>query len=210
MFTGSYVVNPASGGQIPVFVADYVLMGYGSGAIMAVPAHDQRDLDFAREFGLPVQAVVQPPAPWLAERALAGGAPADEWPEAYTGDGTYVNSASMGIGGSDSGAGIQAAIQWLMRTGHGQRVRSYRLRDWLFSRQRYWGEPIPDRVRRRWPPDRAARGRPAGPAAGDDRLPAAAAGGRVRRPGTAAGPAPRTGARSSLTSATDRAGTGAS
>jgi leucyl-tRNA synthetase len=143
VFTGSYVVNPASGGKIPVFVADYVLMGYGSGAIMAVPAHDQRDLDFAREFGLPVQAVVQPPAPWLAERALAGGAPAEEWPEAYTGDGTYVNSASMGIGGSDSGAGIQAAIQWLMRTGHGRRVRSYRLRDWLFSRQRYWGEPIP-------------------------------------------------------------------
>jgi leucyl-tRNA synthetase len=104
VFTGAYAVNPATGGQIPVFLADYVLMGYGTGAIMAVPAHDERDLEFARSFGLPVTEV-----------------PADDL-------------------GGDS---IDASIGWLERTGHGSRRRTYRLRDWLFSRQRYWGEPFP-------------------------------------------------------------------
>jgi leucyl-tRNA synthetase len=102
VFTGSYAINPVTGGQIPVFLADYVLMGYGTGAIMAVPAHDERDLEFARAFGLPVAPV---PDEWLSD--------------------------------------IDAAIGWLERTGHGRRSRVYRLRDWLFSRQRYWGEPFP-------------------------------------------------------------------
>jgi leucyl-tRNA synthetase len=143
VFTGSYVVNPASGTRIPVFVAGYVLMGYGTGAIMAVPAHDQRDLDFAREHGLPVRAVLQPPPRWLAERSLDEDTPADRWPEAYTGDGGYVYTAAMGLSGAGTGAGISAAIAWLAAGGHGRAARSYRLRDWLFSRQRYWGEPIP-------------------------------------------------------------------
>jgi leucyl-tRNA synthetase len=104
VFTGAYAVNPATGGRIPVFLADYVLMGYGTGAIMAVPAHDERDLEFAREFGLPVTEV-----------------PAEQ------------------LGGDR----IEAAIGWLEETGHGHRQRTYRLRDWLFSRQRYWGEPFP-------------------------------------------------------------------
>jgi leucyl-tRNA synthetase len=102
VFTGSYAANPATGGQIPVFLADYVLMGYGTGAIMGVPAHDERDLEFATKFGLPVRPV---PADWLGK--------ADD------------------------------AIAWLERTGSGHRQRTYRLRDWLFSRQRYWGEPFP-------------------------------------------------------------------
>jgi leucyl-tRNA synthetase len=104
VFTGAYAINPATGGRIPVFLADYVLMGYGTGAIMAVPAHDERDLEFARDFGLPVTEV-----------------PADQ------------------LGGDR----IEAAIGWLEETGHGHRQRTYRLRDWLFSRQRYWGEPFP-------------------------------------------------------------------
>jgi leucyl-tRNA synthetase len=104
VFTGAYVINPMTSGPVPVFVADYVLMGYGTGAIMAVPAHDERDLAFAQTFGLPVRQ--------------ADGA-----------DGTP--------------AAIDAAIDWLERGGHGQAARRYRLRDWLFSRQRYWGEPFP-------------------------------------------------------------------
>ena len=111
VFTGSYVINPATEAQIPVFLADYVLMGYGTGAIMAVPAHDQRDLDFADEFALEVHAVPGPPASWF--------------------------------GGLSHEEEISAAIGWLEDTRCGRRQRSYRLRDWLFSRQRYWGEPFP-------------------------------------------------------------------
>jgi len=90
VFTGSYVINPATGEQMPVFVADYVLMDYGTGAIMAVPAHDQRDMEFARAFGLPVRAVLHPPDEWFGQHSLPAGAPAGEWPQAFTGDGRYA------------------------------------------------------------------------------------------------------------------------
>jgi leucyl-tRNA synthetase len=110
---------------------------------MAVPAHDQRDFEFARQFGLPVEEAVRPPAAWLAEHALDPGAPADRWPEAYTGDGESAGGGQMGLTGLRTEAAIAAAITWLAGGGHGREARSYRLRDWLFSRQRYWGEPFP-------------------------------------------------------------------
>jgi len=145
VFTGSYVTNPMTGELIPVFIADYVLMGYGSGAIMAVPAHDQRDLEFARRFGLEVRAVLQPPAEWLTARGQPPDSPATAWPEAFAGEGCYLELGLPGLdfAGLDKDGGIAAAIGWLEETGSGQRLRSYRLRDWLFSRQRYWGEPFP-------------------------------------------------------------------
>jgi leucyl-tRNA synthetase len=144
VFTGSYVINPMTGDPIPVFVADYVLMGYGTGAVMAVPAHDDRDLVFARAFGLRVRAVLAPPAGWLASHGLPPGAPASQWPAAFSGEGDYLD---VGIPGLPRAAtlrdGIEAAAGWLASHGFGRAARSYRLRDWLFSRQRYWGEPFP-------------------------------------------------------------------
>ena len=143
VFTGGYVINPITSEPVPVFVADYVLMGYGTGAIMAVPAHDQRDLDFAREFGLPVRAVIEPPADWLAGHGVGPQTPAALWPAAYDGDGDYVAAPGPELVGLDTRAGIDVSISWLERGGYGQAARRYRLRDWLFSRQRYWGEPFP-------------------------------------------------------------------
>jgi leucyl-tRNA synthetase len=143
VFTGSYVINPITAEPLPVFVADYVLMGYGTGAIMAVPAHDQRDLDFAREFGLPVRAVVDPPAGWLAGHGISPGTPAADWPEAFAGDGEYRSAPGPQLAGLDLRAAVEASVHWLERQGQGQAARRYRLRDWLFSRQRYWGEPFP-------------------------------------------------------------------
>ncbi|WP_113927189.1 leucine--tRNA ligase [Bacillus sp. P14.5] len=126
VFTGAYAVNPINGEKMPIWIADYVLMSYGTGAIMAVPAHDERDYEFAKKFELPIKEVV------------AGGN-VDE--EAYTGDGEHVNSDFLnGLGKEE---GITKAIEWLEKEGVGEKKTTYRLRDWLFSRQRYWGEPIP-------------------------------------------------------------------
>lgn len=126
VFTGAYAINPANGKQMPIWIADYVLMSYGSGAIMAVPAHDERDYEFAKEFGLPIIEVV------------SGG---DVDKEAYTGDGDHVNSDFLdGMGKEEA---ITKAIAWLEEKNIGTKKVTYRLRDWLFSRQRYWGEPIP-------------------------------------------------------------------
>ncbi|MGX1263353.1 leucyl-tRNA synthetase [Rossellomorea marisflavi] len=126
VFTGAYAINPANGQQMPIWIADYVLMSYGSGAIMAVPAHDERDYEFAKEFGLPIIEVV------------SGG---DIDKEAYTGDGDHVNSDFLdGLGKEEA---ITKAIAWLEEKKIGTKKVTYRLRDWLFSRQRYWGEPIP-------------------------------------------------------------------
>ena len=144
VFTGSYVINPMTRERVPAFVADYVLMGYGTGAIMAVPAHDDRDLAFARTFGLPVRVVLAPSAGWLASHGLAPGAPAHRWPAAFTGQGSYLDLEIPGLPRTATlRDGIEAAAGWLADRGFGQAARSYRLRDWLFSRQRYWGEPFP-------------------------------------------------------------------
>lgn len=126
VFTGAYAVNPINGKKMPIWIADYVLVSYGTGAIMAVPAHDERDYEFAKEFGLEIISV------------LEGG---DISKEAFTGDGKHINSDFLdGLNKED---GIAKAIEWLEEKGVGEKKISYRLRDWLFSRQRYWGEPIP-------------------------------------------------------------------
>jgi len=130
VFLGSYVVNPVSGERVPIWIADYVLPTYGTGAVMAVPAHDQRDLEFARKFKLPVRTVITPPG-WT------GG----ELTEAYTESGTMVNSGEFS--GLPSEQGYEAICTLLEEKGWGKRSVLYRLRDWLISRQRYWGAPIP-------------------------------------------------------------------
>jgi leucyl-tRNA synthetase len=126
VFLGSYAINPANGAQVPIFIADYVLAGYGTGAIMAVPGHDQRDWEFAREFGLPIVQVI------------AGG---DLSQAAYGGDGVLVNSGYLN--GLDVAAAKEAITARLEADGRGWRRIEYKLRDWLFARQRYWGEPFP-------------------------------------------------------------------
>ena len=145
VFLGSFAVNPASGASMPVLVADYVLASYGTGAIMAVPAHDQRDYELAAALSLPVVPVVQPGAQWLSERAGAAAGVPGSWGEAYEGDGKLINSsgAAISLDGLETGEAKSRVIQWLEASGLGARRISYKLRDWLFSRQRYWGEPFP-------------------------------------------------------------------
>ncbi|NEZ40973.1 leucine--tRNA ligase [Paenibacillus alvei] len=126
VFTGSYAVNPANGTKLPIWIADYVLAGYGTGAIMAVPGHDQRDWEFAKQFDLPIIEVIN------------GG---NVQEEAYSGDGEHVNSEFLN--GMDNATAMARMIEWLEAEGKGEGKVTYRLRDWLFSRQRYWGEPIP-------------------------------------------------------------------
>ncbi|MBC1635337.1 leucine--tRNA ligase [Listeria welshimeri] len=126
VFTGAYAINPINGEEVPIWIADYVLIQYGTGAIMAVPAHDERDFEFAQQFDLNIRPV------------LEGG---DVTKEAFTGDGPHINSEFLdGLAKEEA---ITAAIDWLEKEGIGSRKITYRLRDWLFSRQRYWGEPIP-------------------------------------------------------------------
>lgn len=126
VFTGAYAINPVNGEKTPIWIADYVLAGYGTGAIMAVPGHDERDFEFAKQFGIKIIEVVK-------------GGNIEEEP--YAGDGEHVNSGMLNGLGNE--AAIAAMIEWLEKEGKGQGKITYRLRDWLFSRQRYWGEPIP-------------------------------------------------------------------
>ena len=143
VFTGSYATSPVTDASIPIFVADYVLMGYGTGAIMAVPAHDQRDFEFARAYDLPIPVVVAPPTDDVA--ADIDPLRSDSWSEAFVGRGTAVNSANhdVSLDGRDVEAAKTAIVAWLETTGAGAGSTEYKLRDWLFSRQRYWGEPFP-------------------------------------------------------------------
>lgn len=126
VFTGSYAVNPVNGKKIPIWIADYVLASYGTGAVMAVPAHDPRDYEFARKFKIDIVPVI-------------GGGNLDE--EAYTGDGPHINSGFLN--GLNKQEAIDKMLDWLEEHGAGHKKVNYRLRDWVFSRQRYWGEPIP-------------------------------------------------------------------
>jgi len=133
-FTGAYAVNPITGEAVPVWVADYVLLGYGTGAIMAVPAHDERDFEFARAFDLPIKTVIIPPGQ-TSERSPSTG------PSVYEQPGILVNSGAFT--GLHSDAATEQVIEWFTAMGSGKRSVQYRLRDWLISRQRYWGPPIP-------------------------------------------------------------------
>ena len=126
VFTGAYAINPVNGKEIPIWISDYVLASYGTGAIMAVPAHDERDYSFAKKFGLDIIPV------------LEGG---DIENEAFTGDGIHINSDFLnGLGKEDA---INKMIDWLVENGIGEKKINYKLREWIFARQRYWGEPIP-------------------------------------------------------------------
>ncbi|MEI7548394.1 MAG: leucine--tRNA ligase, partial [Actinomycetota bacterium] len=138
VFTGGYAINPLTGAQIPVWIADYVLMGYGTGAIMAVPCGDQRDFEFARKFRLDIVAIQDP--------TDGRGTDTSTWHEAFVGDAPYINSSNESLhleGVASVADGVALTNAWLAEHGHGHSTITYKLRDWLFSRQRYWGEPFP-------------------------------------------------------------------
>jgi leucyl-tRNA synthetase len=141
VFTGRFAVNPVNGAEIPIWVADYVLTGYGTGAIMAVPAHDTRDFEFAKKFNIPIVCILDPMTHDndLRDKIFTGDA-------CWVGDGVYINSSAdkgLNINGLNKKKGITTTIEWLENKGLGKASVNYKLRDWLFSRQRYWGEPFP-------------------------------------------------------------------
>ncbi len=142
VFTGSFAINPVNGTKIPVWVADYVLTGYGTGAIMAVPAHDERDFDFAKKFGLKIICILSPDVDDQEQKnkILEGN-------ECWADDGAYINSSNpdegLSLDGLNKEKGIATITKWLEEKGIGTAKVNYKLRDWLFSRQRYWGEPFP-------------------------------------------------------------------
>ncbi len=139
VFTGGFAINPVNGKQIPIWVADYVLMSYGTGAIMAVPAHDERDFEFAHAYKLPIVPVYDPDISDEERQKLQKGELC--WP----GNGTCVNSenSEVSLNGLQMPEAIKKITKYLEDQGKGKFSVSYKLRDWLFSRQRYWGEPFP-------------------------------------------------------------------
>ena len=146
VFTGAFARNPVTGGDIPIWIADYVLMGYGTGAIMAVPSGDERDFAFARTYQLPIVATQQPTPDWFAAAGIDATLNCNDWPNAYVGDGAYVNSSndSISLTQFNTVADAKSAMNtWLTQQGCGEAAITYKLRDWLFARQRYWGEPFP-------------------------------------------------------------------
>ena len=146
VFTGAFARNPVTGGDIPIWIADYVLMGYGTGAIMAVPSGDERDFAFARTYKLPIVATQQPRPDWFAAAGIDATLNCNDWPNAYVGDGAYVNSSndSISLTQFNTVADAKSAMNtWLTQQGCGEAAITYKLRDWLFARQRYWGEPFP-------------------------------------------------------------------
>ncbi len=148
VFTGAYAINPADGHRVPIWTADYVLMGYGTGAIMAVPAHDERDFAFAKQFHIPIRPVVMPTEKWLTEQGVNDQqylSNPGALREPFTGDGVAINSANsaVSLNGLTTEAATVKMIDWLELAENGHGKVQYKLRDWLFSRQRYWGEPFP-------------------------------------------------------------------
>lgn len=151
VFTGAYAINPATGKEVPIWISDYVIMSYGTGAIMAVPGHDERDYDFAKQFNLPITAVFDPDLDSNPE-LLASDKNPEEFRElilkgeaCWTGNGRYINSANeeISLHNLDVASAKSKIVAWLKEKGKGKQQVSYKLRDWLFSRQRYWGEPFP-------------------------------------------------------------------
>ena len=140
VFIGAYAINPVSGARVPIWIADYVLVNYGTGAIMAVPAHDQRDFDFARQYDLPIVVVIQPEDGGTEGRPPLHGA---TMPQAYEGEGLMVNSPGFDGTPTADGEAVKKVIAWLEEKGLGKGQVVYRLRDWLLARQRYWGTPVP-------------------------------------------------------------------
>ena len=149
VFTGGYAINPVNNERIPIWIADYVLMSYGTGAIMAVPAHDERDFAFAKKYNLPIVEVIRPDSPHpLHPNNLGGEKEGGELKAPYTGAGVMVNSGpfngtEVNTEKGRKNPGISAVIDWLQQQGIGKEAVNYRYRDWLISRQRYWGAPIP-------------------------------------------------------------------
>ncbi len=158
VFTGGMAINPATGQPIQIWIADYVILTYGTGAIMAVPGHDERDFEFAQKYALPIRAVVMPPSSWLSENGTSAlkhdplqplevsfrNSPG-RFHAAFTGEGEAINSANeeVSLDGLHTPEAIRRMIDWLEQKGIGKKSVNFKLRDWLFSRQRYWGEPFP-------------------------------------------------------------------